>query len=60
MKQIFKAQARASHARDISRLEQQVQHFDIDYVEVIDNERILSVRRKWRLFSETPKAAALL
>lgn len=52
MKSIWRDNTTASNADDIQRLQMQVKHLAVEYQEVVETDRIQSIRKRWRLFAE--------
>ncbi|CAI8167592.1 MAG: Uncharacterised protein [Pseudidiomarina mangrovi] len=52
MKTIWRQSQVFSQAEDITRLQQHVQHLRVNFHEVIEDDRIQLIRRRWRLFAE--------
>lgn len=52
MKSIWRHAQVFSQAEDITRLQQHVQHLNLQFHEVVEDDRISVIRRRWRLFSE--------
>lgn len=52
MKSIWRIHTTASTAEDIQRLQTQVRRLAVDYNEVVETDRIQSIRKRWRLFAE--------
>lgn len=52
MTSIWRVHTTASTAEDIQRLQTQVKRLAVDYQEVVETDRIQSIRKRWRLFAE--------
>ncbi|HET8816403.1 MAG TPA: hypothetical protein VFM61_03025 [Pseudidiomarina sp.] len=52
MKSIWRIHTTASTAEDIQRLQTQVKRLAVEYHEVVETDRIQSIRKRWRLFAE--------
>lgn len=52
MKSIWRHAQTFSDAEDITRLQHHVQHLTLQFHEVVEEERIQLIRKRWRLFAE--------
>lgn len=52
MKSIWRQTQVFSQAEDITRLQQHVQHLQLQFHEVVEEDRIQVIRKRWRLFAQ--------